>query len=401
MIADAGKKGVITLIREELCLLIYDKWLLFSVTLLPAGICLFFFLLFRQGIVHELPVAVVDMDNSQLSRSLIRSYDASSNLEMRIYPSMKEATAAIRRTEVYGIIAIPPQMERNLNNGISPEISAFYNFQYILIGNVLKSAFANAHATFNAKISTLKGMSRGNVQLVQAQAMAVPTRKQLTPLYNINVSYAQYLVTGLIPTVWQILMVAVTILIWAAEQRRSGITNWLRQQAITKIVIRLGWYQLLFLTQGFLFLAAFLWQGWIVHGDLAALVLSQWLMILASQAVASLYALCLPDAPRALSAATAYVAPSFAFLGLTFPASDMNLFAQCWRAMLPVSHYMEIQIGVMNYGVSFEALFPSFRALFCFLPLFVVIAGVILLRKRFSQTQQPVQGKNFLMRAGR
>ncbi|PIE69607.1 MAG: multidrug ABC transporter permease [Deltaproteobacteria bacterium] len=372
------------LIGEELRLLLYDRWLLFAVTCLPAGLFFFIFFLFQQGIVRDLPVAVVDMDNSQLSRSLIRAYDASCNLHLQNYPSLEEAAQALRRTEVYGIITIPAQLEQHLRTGLSPQVTAFYNFQSILVGKVLKSAIATAHATFNAQLATLQGLARGNVQLIQAQGTAVTTRKQITPLYNIGSNYAQFLVTGLLPTIWQILMVAVTVLVWAAEERRTGIANWLQERAVTKMIVRLGWYQVIFLLQGFSFLALFVWQGWPARGDLGLLLLAQWLTVFACQGVATLFILVIPVAPRALSMATAYTAPSFAFLGVTFPVTDMEPFARFWRSLLPISHYMEIQIGIMNYGVSFVTLWPSFWALLCFFPIFLAIAAIMYVKKNSS-----------------
>ncbi len=389
MIASTARKSLIALIGDELRLLLFDRWLLFAVSFLPAGLFFFMLCVFQEGIVRELPVAVVDMDQSFLSRSLVRCYDASSVLRVAQYSSEQEAVTALRLGEVYGIISIPGQMEQELRTGHSPQITVFDNFQTILIGKSLKSAIAKAHATYNAKIATLRGLGRGNVQLAQAQGIAVTTRKQITPLYNIGFNYAQFLVTVILPTIWQILMVAVVILVWAAEQRRSGIIVWLQEQPVAKTVIRLLCYQIVFLMQGASFLALFLWKGWPAHGNLVVLFVAQWLTILACQAVGSLYALCVSDAPRALSMAASYTAPAFAFLGVTFPATDMGVFPQMWRALLPVTHYMEIQIGIMNYGVSPSVLLPSFRALCYFLLLFLLVILLVFLKRRAGKKSFP------------
>ncbi|PIE71598.1 MAG: multidrug ABC transporter permease [Deltaproteobacteria bacterium] len=370
------------LMRDELRLLVFDRWLLFSVSLLPAGLFLFMLCVFHAGIVHELPVAVVDMDHSALSRSLIRCYDASSGLTIQQYASQKAAASALRSGRVYGIIYVPGNLEQDLRTGRSPQITVFDNFQTLLIGKSLESSLVRAHATYTAQMATLRGLGRGNVQLVQAQGIAVTTRKQITPLYNMGFNYAQFLITGLLPAIWQILMVAVMILVWFAEERRRGIAAWLQTRPFSKTVIRLVFYQAVFLVQGVSFLALFLWQGWPFHGGFAPLFLAQWLTILACQAIGTVYALCIAEAPRAFSMAASYTAPGFAFIGVTFPATDMGVFPQMWRALLPVSHYMEIQIGILNYGVSPVVLLPSFRALCCFLPLFLLVVLVLFLRRR-------------------
>ena len=58
------------------------------------------------------------------------------------------------------------------------------------------------------------------------------------------------------------------------------------------------------------------------------------------------------DPTRAMSFAAVYTAPSFAFMGVTFPVTDMGMPAKIWRSLLPVSHYIEAQIGQASYGIT-------------------------------------------------
>lgn len=62
----------------------------------------------------------------------------------------------------------------------------------------------------------------------------------------------------------------------------------------------------------------------------------------------------------------AYSAPGFAFMGITFPATDMILPARIWRGLLPASHYIEIQLAQANYGVSPLAAMPQMESLLLF-----------------------------------
>lgn len=379
-------KSLVALIRDELALLLYDRWLLVGVTLLPAGLFVFMFCLFQQGVVRELPIAVVDMDQGHISRMLTRTYDASSHLRVVGYPSLQEATAALRRAKVYGVVVIPAEMEKKLRLGQSPTIQVFYNFQFVLVGKALKSAVATAHATFNAQVATIAGLGKGNVSLAQSLGAAVVTRKQITPLFNLALNYGQFLVTSLVPTLWQVLMVAVMILVWAAEARRSTLVGWLREQPVAKICVRVGCYHVFFLSQGIFFLVAFVGYGWPARGSLLELLVAQSLTVFACQAIASFLFLVLLDATRALSVAASYVAPAFAFLGVTFPVTDMNFFARLWHSILPVSYYMKIQIGILNHGAGFASLLPHFLKLSVFLLFFIPVA--IAVRKTGAACRQ-------------
>jgi ABC-2 type transport system permease protein len=61
-------------------------------------------------------------------------------------------------------------------------------------------------------------------------------------------------------------------------------------------------------------------------------------------------------------------------MGVTFPVSAMGDFAQFWRSLLPVSHYVELQIGQSNYGLPLASALPQLGALLLFLlPLLLVV----------------------------
>ncbi len=372
--------GFLSLLMLEFSLLKFDKWLLVSISLLPFFLYFFLFSVFSSPVMRNLPLAVVDLDDGGISRMLVRTYDASSHLQVQKYASVKEAVHAMRTLQAYALVVIPRNMEKDLRLGKNPQVQVFYNFQFVSVGKIMQSAMIFAHSTFNAQIATIAGLARGNVQLAQAMGSAIVTQKQITPLYNLALNYGQFLITSLVPSLWQILIVAVTILVWAAEERRSGLVYWIQDRPIMKVAVRLGLYYFFFLVQGLLFFIAFLSYNWRIEGGILQIFLAQSLMIVGSQLVGTLLFWFFRDASRSLSLAAAYVAPSFAFLGVTFPANDMQYFAKFWNAILPVTYYMKVQIGVMNYGVSFVALSGAFLALSCFLLLAIPL--VFLIRKR-------------------
>lgn len=81
--------------------------------------------------------------------------------------------------------------------------------------------------------------------------------------------------------------------------------------------------------------------------------------------------------------AAAYTAPALAFMGVTFPVSDMTLPARLWRTLIPISHYIEIQFTQVNYGAPFASAIPQFLALgvfglvlvLCFILTWKIAAG--------------------------
>jgi ABC-2 type transport system permease protein len=78
--------------------------------------------------------------------------------------------------------------------------------QFILIAKLVNSALAQVVGTLNGQVGVLSAMADGKA-LPGALGQSVPIASQVTALYNINSSYAQFLLSALLPAVWQILVV--------------------------------------------------------------------------------------------------------------------------------------------------------------------------------------------------
>ncbi len=342
---------------SEWRLLLTDPWLGSLVTWLFPTISLVVYAIFSHGLARDLPMGIVDLDHSRLSRTMARYYDASPTLAVRhVYTSPAKGIAAMRSGEIYGLIIMPPNMEKNTIRGNAPQVDGYYNSQFLLIGKLVKSAMLQAHATAVARVEVMKNLSSNMVVMGQAMAAAVPVSSQMTPLFNSNNNYAQFLLSAIIPAIWQIFIVVTSVLTIAKELRREGLANWLAPNPLAALFKKLAPCTLLFWLHGMLFLLAMSAAGWPMNGDPGFLVFCQLLTVLGCQAMGALIFFLSRDPARSLGLAAAYAAPGLAFMGVTFPATDMTLPARIWRSLLPVSHYIDIQIAQINYGA------PPFQA---------------------------------------
>jgi ABC-2 type transport system permease protein len=355
---------------SEWHLLAQDPWLLSLVTWLPPLLFVMIYAIFSQGMARNLPVGVVDLDQSKLSRSLIRCYDASPTITVaRNYSSALAGANAMRGGEIYGLLIIAADTQKNAALGIPTAVEAFFNGQFLLMGKQVKSAITQAHATALAKINTLKHLSSHAPVMGQALSAAVPVNIQATPLFNSNSNYAQFLVSAIIPALWQIFIVVTTVLSMAAELRSdNGLAGWLKDRPVRALVEKMAPYSLLFWLHGILFLLTmFVVLGWPMHGHLGFLIFCQLMTILACQSAGAFIFFLFRDAARGLGIAAAYCAPGLAFMGVTFPASDMTFLARVWRSILPSSHYIDIQIAQVNYGAAAMLSLPQLGHLALFI----------------------------------
>ncbi|CAD7555600.1 ABC transporter permease [Aeromonas hydrophila] len=328
---------------------------------------------FSAGLARDLKIGLVDLDQSLRSRELAFSLDASAGLKVtQQFDSIEAGASALRGGDIYALVVLPNHLERDTRQGIQPQVTVFNNGQFILIAKLINSALAQVVGTLNGQVGVLSAMAGGKA-LPGALGQAVPIASQVTALYNINSSYAQFLLSALLPAVWQILVVLYGInalartdrlgLDWATKGVWFGLWRTLLPHVLIGWGWGLGWSLLLF--KGF---------GYPMQGSWLVLTAGLGLASAACVSMGAFFYGIIRDPARALSLAGAYTAPGFAFMGVTFPVSAMGDFAQFWRSLLPISHYVELQIGQTNYGQPLAAALPQFGALLLFLlPLLLVV----------------------------
>lgn len=333
----------------------HDKWLLSCLTCIPLLLALIIWGVFSSGIARDLPMGIVDLQHSQLSRQLTQTLDASSALDVRYaYADASEAKNAMINGKIYAYAVIPPRFDQDILQHRQPQLSVFYNSQYILVAKLINSAVVQAQGYFDAQLEVMNRLAKGNTTALSAIGNTVAVSTQVTALFNQNNNYAQFLVTAIVPAIWQICIVVSTILVLAANFRIYGHKNgfeFLGNQPYARTFMILGQYIPVFMVQGALYLYWFYGSlDWPMAGSFLVLVLAQFATVIACIIMGALFFFLTMDPARAMSFAGAFTAPSFAFMGITFPVSDMNTLAMLWRSFLPISHYIGIQVEQANYG---------------------------------------------------
>ncbi|HET8801137.1 MAG TPA: ABC transporter permease [Marinobacter sp.] len=344
-----------------------QPWLLAVVVWLPPVLFVLLISIFRMGTPQSLPVGVVNLDHSHESHTLERQLDASPGLSLqRSYPSASAGVNALQQTEILALIIIPNNFGRDLRLSISPTVTAFYNNQYLLSGKFINSSLISASMDLAARTGVGLRVSHGQ-NILEAAASAVPIRPQVTSLYNPNMSYARFLVTSISPALWQILIVIATVLALSRllENQRLPDASLARGKYIASALAPIS---LLLWFQGLLMLWLFYhYLGWRPSGNVLWLFIGLALTVLSVQSMAVLIVALVKDRVKAMSVSAAYLAPAFAFMGITFPRGDMNAIAWAWGGLMPSTHYIKLQVDIADHGASLFAIFSSLSALLLFL----------------------------------
>ena len=166
---------------------------------------------YLNQILRKIPIAVVDNDLSELSRSIVQTLDASGAVSVAVRAAtLAEARAALDRGEAFAVVGIPPGTERDVLKGTTAHVPIYADATYLFLFRTLSSGIAVAINTLSSELAA--GGARTDGSLVKATlAAASPADILLQPIFNPVGGYASYVVPAAF-----VLILQQTLLIGAA-----------------------------------------------------------------------------------------------------------------------------------------------------------------------------------------
>lgn len=356
---------------REIHRLVAKPLYIFCMLIAPLFCMVFFISLMKEGLPTNLPIAVVDLDNSSTTRSLIRQLNAFEQTEVAMQTmSFTEARQAMQRGEVYGIFYIPENFSAEASTGKQPKLSFYTNGSYLIAGSLLfkdmKTISVLAGGAVGLKTGTAKGLTESQIK-GQLQPIVINTHSIGNPWLN----YSVYLNNILIPGVLQLMIFLVTVFSIGSEIKFGTSPEWLKtgnNSLLVSLAGKLLPHTVLFSIVGFLscsilygFNAFPLQSGWM------PMLTDMFLLVLASQAVGIFMIGVLPTLRLGLSFASLFGMITFSIVGLSFPVADMHPTLQALANLFPLRHYFLIYVDQALNGRDLIYCFGHYLALMAFL----------------------------------
>ena len=341
---------------------------------------LFFATMLQEGLPEHIPTAVVDLDNSALSREFVRQIQSQQaiNIVLQCH-SYSEACAAMQRNEVYGFLLLPSRFEALLSDAKQPIISFYTNDAYLIPGSLLYECYTTQSMLVSAEVIQNVLLSLGFPEQ-RIISILQPLTIDLHALGNPWLNYSVYLSNSFLPTILQLMILLVTIYTIAIEIKKRRFHSWLlaaRSSFLTAIVGKLLVYTLIFIVEGLL-LQAMLYgfMQFPHHTPMWRMALAMVLMVVATQSVVLIVISLIPTLSVAYSAVSVIGVVSFSLGGFSFPVPAMYAPFKVLTNLLPVRHYFLIYVNNALNG------YPLYycRGEYITLSMFVVIAMLLLPR---------------------
>ena len=278
--------------------------------------------------------------------------------------SVKEAVDLVKSTKAYALIVIPSHFSKDTLLQKHPSITAMLNTQYILVGKILMSALTSTLLQSSGEVEYVKNLL--DMQNPDTALHSIsPIGIQITPFFNTYQNYFYFLVSALLPAIWQICIVL------AAIASIGSIFKYKKERKIFKDTKHTGAR-----------LMGLMLPYTIAFMIFSVMIFGMFLTVVAYQLIALFFFIFTFNYELTLSAASVYTSPAFAFLGITFPIYNMNEFALFWRDILPISHYMELQISQANYAADIFLEADKLWTLFAFWLLFIPVIFVFRIKMK-------------------
>ena len=312
--------------------------------------------IFSAGQPYKLPIAVWNEDHSSMSRQLVRMLQATPGLEVvHSVLNPAEAADALQRMQVYGVVHIPPGMERDVKRGGAATVTLMHNAQLATASSLLQRDLQQVVGTLSAGAEMQARAKRGDPhQALQVRMEPITTK--LVALFNVSTNYEQFLAVTLVPALVHIL--AMTAGVWCVgrELRDRSLGAWLQASSS-------GLDTLAALLGKLAIPAAMLWgsgmlcllylaqlRGWHVAGSMGWIAVGLAALVGVSLAAGAVLAAVTLSLRTALSGAGLLSAPAFAFSGVGFPLLSMSASARGWALAMPYTHYARLQMEQWQMG---------------------------------------------------
>ena len=371
-------RRILRVAQRECGILTRTPIYLFCMIIFPIFIIFFFTSMMNSGQPQEMPVGIVDLDNTTTTRSLVRKLDAfQTSRVVAHYATPTEARQAMQQNKIYAFLYIPKGTTDALLSSRQPKVSYYYSSVYYTAGALLMRDLKTITTLGSAAVGQATMQAKGYTDQ-QIQTFLQPIAVDIHPVGNPWINYNVYLSTFIVPGIILLFVFLISAYSIGTELKFH------RSQELMKIAGNDIYAAMLgkFLPQTLVWLVIFYGYLWYLFGYLEfphpggtwLIMLLGLLAILSSEGFGVFIFGIMPSLRMSMSICSLWGVLGFSACGAAFPIFAMDAPITALAQLFPLRHYYMIyQLNIFN-GYPMEIAWFNYMALgiFICLPLFVM-----------------------------
>lgn len=371
-------RGFLGVLRRELDRMV-SRRLYFGVCIVLPLFCIgFIATIFGSGQMENIPVGVVDLDNSATSRSIIRSVEAVPTFNItKHYQDAASARTATQRKDIYGYLVIPSRFESDLLANRSTTLSYYYHYALLSVGGEVRGAFETLLQPL-ALSSIVAAATASGIPQQNIENFLIPVNTQSHPLYNADLDYSVYLCQPFLFIFMQVIILLVTVYVVGSEIKFRTAGEWLRvadMNIATAVAAKLLPYTVIFIIMS-------IFGNYVLFGlmhipfscEFLSLNIASALFVVATQALGLFLFSLFPAISLIISIVSMVGSLGATLSGVTFPVPFMFPVVYYASYLFPVRHFVEISQNMLYGDYGFAYSWQNVAALLLF-----VLAALLLL----------------------
>ena len=328
--------------------------------------------------VNSLPMAVLDEDNTPLSRRLVSMVGQTpSAMVVCEIQDMEEGMRLMRQGDIYAVLQIPASFESDIMGNRQTHVGFYNSGCNISVNGLLAKDVQTAVTSFSVGVQ-LNLLQAQGLSERQAMVMARPVDFDKHVLFNPYINYSYYLAPSLMAMMLLIFTVLNTIFAVGSELKYSTAREWFDTAGGSVVAAVTGKLlpttAVMMAMTAFMYAIIFMIMGAPLNGNAWFLLLSGFVFIISYQAIGLFVAALLANLRLALSFGGGYSVLAFTFSGLTFPVMAMYGGIRLFSYIFPFTFYMRLYVDIAMRGADAVRALPDLGAMLAFqiLPLLVL-----------------------------
>lgn len=327
------------------------------------------------GLPTKLPAALVDEDNTHVTRQLTRILGTMEETDFVIKTnSFTEAREAMQRGEIYAIFRIPKGTTEAALTQRQPTVSFYTNDSYYVAASLLMKDMRKLSEMAGLAI-TRETMRAKGYRDDQIMGVLQPIVVESHPLGNPYLNYSVVLTNMIVPGILMLLIMLTTSYALGNEWKRgqqkilfemAGQRVWVAVCA--KLFPQTVIYTIIFWFIDFVF---YNYLQFPCACGIPRMMLWGFLAVLASQGFGLLLFEAFPGMMRfAMSACSLLGVMQFSLAGFSFPVTAMNTAFEWLANIFPLHHYFLVYVNqaLNGYPISYAWANVAFLLLIALLP---------------------------------
>ncbi len=349
-----------------------------------------FFMLIMTGYIFptenaykDIPVALVDLDNSQASQQLIGQLQAMNEktnmMEFKDAASLEDARSLITRGQVYGAIVIPQGFSDSLSQGKQANITVLSDNSIPQVSMVMQGIGSQAISMLGAQRAAMEVqmLSVKANQTVNPAAVIAPYKADIQGTVPGNLTYFDFIAPGLLMMI--VMMGAMTGIPRAiSHEKEIGTFDGILAAPVSEMSIIMG-KTIAQTVRGFVqgiivLIIAILVFGVTIQGNILLAFSLLFLGIFSFIGLGILLTSMADNEETAMIFMTVLQFPMMFLTGVFFPIQQMPWFMQGLSKLLPLTYAVSAMRKVMILNAGLVDVLPEVAILLVFGAIMLAIA---------------------------